>query len=448
MTHKLTEGGISRQLISLTVPLFIGNILQQLYHSADAIIIGRFAGDIEFAAIGVAGTVMNLFIFLIGGACGGIAIVMASLYGAGDMSGFRRESFISTVFGLGFAVALSAISVLLLSPVLNLISTPDVLVPYIKEYLLIILGGMPAIFIYNLCAAALRSIGDTRRAALFLAIAVALNVLLDLLLVGAFGFGMAGAAWATVISQLVSAALCIIYIKYRQPFLIFKREDARCDKALLRRTVKFASISALNQSSLYIGKLLVQGVVNGISIDTISGFTAASRIEAFSNSVGVSGGEALSVFVAQNMGAGRESRAREGFLRGLFMLAALGAVLSVAMYLPAVPLVGIFVGSGNPGPLADGAAYLRLISVFYVICMADCAFLGWNRGSGELDIFMAGTILQIVLRVSGSWLLAPALGIRAIALATGIGWSCLVVFKTVMYFIKRGMPKAEVRLKS
>jgi len=437
MARNLTKGSIVGQLLALSAPLLLGSILQQLYNAADTIIVERYAGETAFAAVGVAGTVMNLFIFLVSGGCTGVSIVMASLFGAEDRDALRRESFMAAAFGMGFAVLLSVASILLIRPVLRLISTPDLLMPYAKTYLVIVFAGIPATFLYNLCAASLRAIGNTARATLFLIVAVVLNVLLDLLFIGALKMGVAGAALATVLSQLASALLCLVYIIKKQAFLMFRKQDMRIDRALLGRTARFAAVSALNQSSLYIGKLLVQGAVNSVSLDAISGFTAGSRIEALTNAFGVCGGEALSVFVAQNLGARQGDRARKGFGRGMLLLMATGVVLSLVMFIPARPLVRLFISSDTAGAVAEGVAYVRDVSIFYVICFADCALLGWNRGSGELDIFMIGTIGQVVLRVSFSWILAPKLGLAGVAFATGIGWICLVIFKTIMYFVRK-----------
>ena len=437
MANNLTKGNIVHQLIALSAPLLLGSILQQLYNAADTIIVERFAGSTAFSAVGVAGTVMNLFIFLVSGGCTGISIVMASLFGGDDMEALRRESFMATVFGLCFAVLLGAVSILLINPVLRLIETPDVLMPDARTYLVIVFAGIPATFLYNLCAASLRAIGNTARATMFLVVAVVLNVLLDLLFLGVLKMGVAGAALATVISQLTAALLCVLYIAKRQSFLIFRKQDMKIDKTLLGRTARFSAVSAMNSSSLYIGKLLVQGAVNHVSLDAISGFTAGSRIEALTNSFGVCGGEALSVFVAQNLGANQGERARKGFGRGMLLLMGTGVILSLLMYIPARPLVKIFISSDTAQAVNEGVAYVRDIAIFYVVCFADCALLGWNRGSGELDIFMIGTIGQVILRVAFSWILAPKLGLAGVAFATGIGWICLSIFKIIMYFVRK-----------
>ena len=301
-TAALTRGSIPPQLVSLALPLIFGNILQQLYNTIDAMVIGRFAGETAFAAIGVAGTVMNLFLFLLSGCCTGISVLFAQQYGSRDLAGFRQEGFLASVFGGLFTLVLSLAALLLLRPLLTLMQTPEDVARLAADYLVVIFGGLLATFFYNLCAAALRSVGDTRSALLALLAAMAANLALDLLFVARLGMGIAGAAWATVLAQLLSVALCLLYL--------FRREDRRLDRGLLRRTVSYGAVSALHQSSLYIGKLLVQGAVNSMGTPMISAYTATTRIEGFANSFGDSGAQAVSVFTAQNTGAGEERRGR------------------------------------------------------------------------------------------------------------------------------------------
>ncbi len=217
-TAALTRGSIPPQLVSLAlplifgnIPLIFGNILQQLYNTIDAMVIGRFAGETAFAAIGVAGTVMNLFLFLLSGCCTGISVLFAQQYGSRDLAGFRQEGFLASVFGGLFTLVLSLAALLLLRPLLTLMQTPEDVARLAADYLVVIFGGLLATFFYNLCAAALRSVGDTRSALLALLAAMAANLALDLLFVARLGMGIAGAAWATVLAQLLSVALCLLY---------------------------------------------------------------------------------------------------------------------------------------------------------------------------------------------------------------------------------------------
>lgn len=434
-SKDLTRGPITKQLIVLAAPLLVGTILQQLYNAADTIIVQRFAGDLAFSAVGVAGTVMNLFIFLLSGACTGISVVIANLYGGKEQEKLRCEMFMSTVFGLAFSLLLSGLAFFLITPLLRLIHTPAELMADSASYLTVIFLGMPATWLYNLSAAALRSVGNTEKATAFLIVSVVLNIILDILFVGPMKMGVFGAALATVLAQLVSAVCTAAYIAKKQPFLLFGRRDMQIDKKLLRLTVSYASASALNKAALFIGKLLVQGVVNTCGLDAISGFTAGSRIESVANAFGLSAGDALSVFAAQNIGAGNGVRARLGFKKWIFVSCLMGFGMSLLMYIPARFTVSLFISEA--GGIEAGMAYLRTVALFYVICFADCIFVGWNRAAGETTVFLIGTAGQVGLRALFSWLLAPYCGVAGVGWATGIGWILLTIYKAAMYFVKK-----------
>ena len=239
-SYDLTSGSIPRHLLRLAAPLIMGNILQQLYNTVDAFILGRFAGELEFAAVGVAGSVMNLFLFMITGACTGISVIFAEFYGAGDRPAFRREHWLSLSFGILAMVVCSSLGFLLLPPMLRLIRTPEELTGLVTAYLTVILVSLPAAFLYNLYGALLRAIGRANAALLALAAAVSINVVLDYGFVARLQWGIAGAAWATAASQVISAAVCILYLRRSAPELLFRREDCRMDRALLHKTVPAA----------------------------------------------------------------------------------------------------------------------------------------------------------------------------------------------------------------
>ena len=433
MTKNLLEGKIQSQLIRLALPLLLGNILQQLYNAVDSIIIGRFVSSTAFAAVGVAGTVMNLFVFVISGVCVGVAILFAQLYGAQDLDGYRRETFLALSFGSGFTLALTVLALLGLPWILRLIQTPGEVAGEVSVYLRIIFGGFLATYWYNLCAAMLRSVGNTRTSLLFLAVSVIINTGLDILFVAVFSLGVAGAAAATVIAQLVSVICSAVYIRSKLPFAMFRRRDMTVDRALLAQTARFGLVSALHQSSLYIGKLLVQGAVNSMGTACISAFTAATRIEGFANSFGDSGAEALSVFVAQNTGAGQKERAKKGLFTGMRMMVILCLCVCAVMFFCAPQLVRFFIGTNGQEELVQGTFYLRMISCFYLFCFLGASFVGYFRGTGRVNLPVLGTTLHISIRVILSYLLIGRLRLGAVAIATGIGWIAVAGLHTLFF---------------
>lgn len=423
---QLTQGNIGRQLIALSVPLLAGNILQQLYNTIDAVIVGRFVGDTAFAAVGVAGSVMNLFLFLISGGCDGVGALLSQFYGADDGPSFRRDFYLSALFGAGVSVMLTALGLLVLSPLLTLLRTPENVAACAADYLRIIFLGFPAAFAYHLASGVLRAVGNTRAALCFLALSMGTNLILDLAFVPSMG--TAGAALATVLAQTLAAGLCAAYLRLRFPSLMFRREDMVLDLPLLKRTARFSSVTALHMCNLYIGKLLVQGTVNSLGEEAIVAFTAATRIEGFANSFGDSGAAAVAVFTGQNTGAGQTGRVREGFSRGERLLFGFGLFMSLVMLLGAEPCLRLVLPKRNTAALAPAMGYLRLVACFYVFNFLGSGQAGYFRGRGLVSIPVIGATGHISLRVVLSFLLAPLMGLPAVALATGLGWIGVVTF--------------------
>ncbi|NBI11190.1 MATE family efflux transporter [Colidextribacter sp. OB.20] len=436
---QLTQGNIGRQLIALSAPLLAGNILQQLYNTVDAVIVGRFVGGAAFGAVGVAGSVMNLFLFLISGGCDGVGALLSQFYGAGDGPSFRRDFFLSGVFGTGASLALTALGLLALNPLLALLHTPESVALYAAGYLEIIFLGFPAAFAYHLSSGVLRSVGSTRAALFFLALSMGVNLGLDLLLVPRLG--VEGAALATVLAQTLAAALCVNFLRLRLPELLFRREDMVLDLPLLRRTARFSFVTALHMCNLYIGKLLVQGTVNSLGEDAITAFTAATRIEGFANSFGDSGAAAAAIFIGQNTGAGEEARVRTGFRAGQRLLAGLGLFMSLAMLLGAEPCLRLVLPAGSPDAMVPALGYLRLVACFYLFNFLGSGQAGFFRGRGQVNLPVIGATGHIALRVVLSFLLAPGLGLPAVALATGLGWIGVVTFWS--FFTRKDMRALE-----
>ncbi|MCC0662701.1 MATE family efflux transporter [Clostridioides sp. ZZV15-6597] len=433
-TTNLTEGNIRNELLILMFPLLLGNILQQLYNTIDAIIVGRFVSQTAFAAVGVAGTIMNLFIFVLSGSCTGISIIFAHFYGAGDLSSFRKESFLATVFGIILTLGLSICAIFILSPLLNLIHTPQEVSSIAISYLNIIFCGLIATYFYNLLSAALRAVGNTKAALIILMFSMIINTVLDIVFVAVCDFGIQGAASATVLSQTLASILCFIYIRKNISFLLFGREDMKFEWKLLKLTISYSLISALHQSSLYIGKLLVQGAVNLMGTDMITAYTATTRIEGFANSFGDSGTEAISIFVAQNTGNENRKRAKQGFYTGLIILVCLGIGLSLIMYFFARTTIEFMTNNSNSRIMINGIEYMKTIAIFYVLCFIGSAFVGWYRGSGKVNIPVIGTILHISIRVIISYLFIQQFGLKTIAFATGIGWLSVVTFQYIIFY--------------
>lgn len=435
----LTSGSITPQLLQLCLPLLCANVLQQLYNIINSLVVTHYIGDNAFAALGVAESVMNLFIYVITGACMGASVLIAQFYGEENLPKLRQQLYVSAVLIGGCTLGAVILGQLFLPQLLGLIRTPAELMADVSAYLRVILVGMVFTFTYNYLAATLRAVGDTKAALYFLLISLGYNLGAAWLLVAVLGMGIIGTALATASAQLLSSLLCLLYIRRRRPFLSVGRGDMRMDKVLIHRTSSYAAVAALQQSSLYLGKLMIQSAVNGISLmdaAPISAFTAVTRIENFIQAFGISGCESIAIFVAQNKGAGKEKRALQGLAQGGAMVIGTGLAFSLLMRLAAGPLSAVFLKPGTQA-MALSVSYLQLISWFYFLSFVGHTFVGWYRGTGRMNITFWGTTAQIIVRVIGSYLLVAAMGLDAVALSTGLGWVVIVAFQLVVFFLER-----------
>ena len=404
---KLTAGPITAQLVRLCLPLLAANVLQQLYNIINSLVVTRYIGGDAFAALGVAESVMNLFIYVITGACMGASVLVARFFGEQNFARLRQQLFVSGVL-IGGATAAAV---------------------------LLILAGMLFTFAYNYLAATLRAIGDTRAALCFLLASLAYNLAAAWLLVARLELGIRGTALATASAQLLSALLCLVYIRKKLPFLRIQRDDMRMNGTLVRQTTSYAAVAALQQSSLYLGKLMIQSAVNGLGTAAISAFTATTRVENFSQAFGISGCESIAIFVAQNQGAKKYRRALSGFLRGSVMVVGIGFLFSLLLFFGGGQLVLPFL-DGEAESAALGASYLRLMGCFYFLSFMGHSYVGHYRGIGRMNITFWGTTLQIAVRVVLTYALAGAMGLDAVALATGLGWVAIVLFHSTVFLLE------------
>lgn len=425
----LTQGSIDRQLIRLALPLLAGNLIQQFYNTVDMMIVGKAAGDGAFSAIGVAGSVMNLFTHLLIGLSVGFSILYANAYGAEDYPWLRKSLFTTGVIGAGVTLALSGGGLLFLRPILTLIQTPAELQGDCARYLIGIFAGLLFTGLYNLLAALLRAIGRTSVTLYALAAAMVCNIGLDLLLVAGLQMGVTGAALATVLSQALSALLCGGYLLRRYPQLRLTHDDLVFQRRLFSQSAQYGSLSALQESSLYCGKLLIQSAINAMGAAAITAYTAASCIENLFLAFGDSGAAALSVFVAQNAGAHRPDRMREGMRRGLILLMLTSVALSLLLAVFRRPALSLLISAGNTAALQAASSYLGVMCLLYLLSFWANGFQGYFRGLGRISAAFCGTFFQITLRVLLTHLFPAGWGLLSVALATGLGWSAMIILQ-------------------
>lgn len=432
---SMTQGPIARLMIRFAFPVIIGNIFQQMYNAVASIIVGRFIGENAFAAVGVAGAIMNLAIFVIVGLCMGAMVLMSEMVGSQDFHTLKRELSSTIIAGAAFTLILSIGAIALTKSALLLIRTPTELIPETSSYLKIIFAGLIFTFLYNIYASAFYAIGDSNLPLIFLMISSVINVILTCLFIIVFEWGVEGAALATVAAQAISAGLCIGYVYLRVPLLALYRRDWILDYSLLGKTLRYCWISAMQQSCVHIGRLLVQGSVNSLGVSAIAAFNAVTRIDAFliAPSDGIS--NAIGTFVSQNYGAKQFARIKEGLYTGIRIGLFYSIAMGIVVFFFSDEVVGLFLQSANHETLRAGVAYMRPMAFFYSIGVIDNCFQGYFRGSGLIRFTLWGSLLQILIRVVASWVLAAKIGIVGVSIASGMGWG--IMFGFILYVYRR-----------
>ncbi len=438
----MTEGNISKKLVTYSIPLILGNLFQLTYNTLDSIIVGRFIGKEALAAVGATGPIANILILGISGICLGASVIMSEFFGAKDYKMLKKEMATTSVFGLFFSFILTLIGVLTAKPLLILFNTPDAILEMATTYLRIIYLGIPFTYFYNSIAAALKSVGDSKTPLKFLAFAATLNAVLDLIFIGGLGFGIVCSATTTVIAEAVSAILCILYVYKKIPILQLRYSEFRIDRALLKKTLGYGSVTALQQSCQPIGKLLIQGAVNQYGVDMIAAFNAVSRIDDFAFTPQQSVSHGIMTFVAQNRGAKKYDRILRGFRNGMMIEFVYWILICSLILLLKGSIMRLFVTDDVGVNIIElGTQYLGLMAFFYLLPAFTNGVQGFFRGMGNMNITLIATFIQTSLRVVFTYLLSPSMGINGIAYSCVVGWVAMLIFAAPYYLKYRNKYK-------
>lgn len=437
-TH-MTEGNIPKHLLAYSVPLVLGNLFQLTYNAIDSIIVGRFISTEALAAVGTASPVMNIIILGISGICIGASVLMSEFFGARDYGRLKREMATTAVFGFYFSLIIVLLGMLLTPLLLRALQVPEDILDMTALYLRIIFLGAPFTYFYNALSSALKSVGDAKTPLKFLAFSSILNALMDIVLIGYFRFGIVCSAATTVIAEAASALLCAFYIYRKIPMLHLEPEDFHIDRLLLKRTLQYGSITALQQSCQPVGKLLIQGAVNTMGIDAIASFNAVSRMDDYACLPEQSISNGITTFTAQNRGAGRHTRILQGFRTGLTLEFCYWILICAFTWFFRQPIMRLFVSDGNAAVVTLGSSYLGLMAFFYILPGFTNGFQGFFRGMGNMKMTLLGTLIQISLRVIFVYLLVPRIGLNGVAIACAVGWivMLLVEIPYSIYMIRR-----------
>ena len=437
MYRDLTHGSITKGLLLFALPMIAGNLLQQLYNIADTLIVGQALGRNALAAVGSAYTLMVFLTSIFLGLSMGAGALFSICLGRGDKKALRAA--VAHAFALIGAVTLVLnLSVYLLAdPILRFLQIPHELYSSMRDYLLIIFGGLAATFLYNFFACLLRAVGNSVVPLWFLGISALLNIGLDLLFVPVLHFGVAGAAAATVIAQYVSGDGLTLYTILRCRELLPRWEDLHFNGRILRELADLSLLTCAQQSAMNFGILLVQRLVDSFGPVIMAAFAAAVKIDSFAYLPVQDFGNAFSTFAAQNYGAGQTERLRQGFRTATAVSAAFSCAISAMVVLFARLLMRIFVQAGETEVLAAGVRYLRIEGAFYA--GIGCLFLlyGFYRAVQRPGMSVVLTVISLGTRVALAYALAGPVGEAGIWAAIPIGWFLADFVGYGYYFLRR-----------
>lgn len=436
--RALTRGAITPALLRFAVPMILGDLLQQMYNVADTLIVGQFVGADALAAVGSAYTLMTFLTSILLGLSMGSGVAVSISFGRGEHAQMRREIFLSFVLTGAAAVVLNIGAFVCIDPILALLQVPAEIWDLMRTYLLVIFTGIGGTFLYNYFACLLRAVGDSVRPLAFLGVSAVLNIVLDLAFVLGLGWGVAGAAWATILSQWLSGLGLCVYALATRPDMRVPRAEMRWNGRCAAHVFRLAFITGAQQSIMNFGILLVQGRVNSFGPAIMAAFAAAVKIDSFVYMPVQDFGNAFSTFVAQNYGAGRTERIRRGIRSAATAATAFCLVVTALVCAFAGPLMRIFVGAGEEEIVAIGVGYLRIEGAFY--CGIGWLFLlyGLYRAVKRPGMSVVLTAISLGTRVALAYLLSaiPAVGVAGIWAAVPIGW-LLADATGVGYYLRR-----------
>lgn len=442
MYNDLTEGKISKVLLLFALPMIAGNMLQQFYNIADTLIVGRVLGTDALAAVGSAYTLMTFLTSVFLGLSMGSGALFSIYRGQRDESRLRSSVLHAFVLIMAVTVLINAAVYIWLDEILTLLRVPHQVWAGMKEYLLVIFAGLIATSLYNFFSCLLRAVGNSSVPLVFLAVSALLNIGLDLLFMLGFSMGIAGAAFATVIAQYVSGIGIMIYVFRNCRDLLPQKDGLGYDGSILRSIINMSALTCLQQSVMNFGILMVQGLVNSFGPVVMAAFAAAVKIDTFAYLPVQDFGNAYSTFVAQNYGAGRNSRIRQGMKTAFVMSMIFSVVISLLVCIFAVPLMKIFVGGGETAVIEAGVRYLRIEGALY--CGIGCLFLlyGYYRAVKRPGMSLLLTVISLGFRVVLAYILSSFIGETGIWLAIPIGWMLADI--TGLIYMKRSVRQQEL----
>ncbi len=418
----MTSGSTMKLILGFAVPLLMGMLFQQVYSLVDTIIVGRFLGVSALAAVGATGSINFLIVGFCQGICNGFALPVAQRFGAKDYDGLRKYVGNSAVLSILFGGAITLITVIACRPILELMQTPSDIIDLSYNYIVVIFAGIPAIMLYNILSAYLRSLGDSVTPVIFLVISAGLNIGLDLLFIVTFKWGVFGAAFATVLSQAVSGILCLILIIKKFDILHLKRDDWKLDWDYTRYLLIMGLPMGLQYSITAIGSVILQSSVNTLGSTAVASMTAGSRISMFVMCPFDALGSTMATFGGQNVGAGRLDRLGRGLRSAVTLGAVYSALILVVLIFFGRDLILLFVNASEVTVITQAKQFLVTNAAFYLMLALVNIVRFLIQGMGFSGFAVFAGVFEMVARALVGLVFVPIFGFTAACFASPLAW--------------------------
>ena len=441
---NLTSGKPIKLILLFAIPLFIGQLFQLFYSLVDTRIVGATLGSDALAAVGATTTLSDLLMGLLNGFTNGFAIVIATFFGARDEENMKKAVGGTVLLGTGFSVVVSAVCLIFLSPILDFLNISEEILEQSEAYISIVLAGLLAATLYNVCAAILRALGDSFTPLMFLVIASLLNIVLDYSFILNFHMGVTGAALATVISQAVSALLCFLYMWKKYPVLRLGREDFRIPKEIYVKMISLGVSMGFMSSFVSMGTLALQTTINTFGNHIIVAHTGARKVSSiFMLPFGVFG-TTLATYCGQNLGAGKYSRLKTGIRDTVLVTFAWCVGVIIVAYTMSPALIRLITATNEPEIISTASFYLKVNTAFYFIPSVICLFRNSMQGFGDSKTPVFSSFLELACKVLVAFWLAPNIGYMGIIVAEPISWAVMVI-PLVVNMIRNPLLRMEDR---
>lgn len=423
-----------KALLIFAFPMIIGNLFQQFYTMVDSVVVGRFVSEHALAAVGASYSLTNVFISIAIGGGVGASVLTSRYFGSREYRKMKTSVTTAMLSFLVVSLILGGTGLFFGQEIMELLNTPENILEQATEYLNIYFLGLPFLFMYNILSAMFNALGRSKIPLYLLIFSSVFNIVLDVVFVREFHMGVAGVAWATLIAQGISAVVAFLLFVREMKQYQGEKGDTCFDKEEFSRMSRIALPSILQQSTVSIGMMLVQSVVNSFGAEMLAGFSAAMRIESICIVPMAAMGNVMSSFTAQNLGAGKQERVVKGYHTGYGIVFGFGMTLCVILEFFYQPLIGMFLGEeGTALAMSTGTDYLRFIGWFFTFIGLKMITDGVLRGAGDMKMFTVANLVNLSIRVIMAVTLAPVFGIAMVWYAVPVGWAANYVISFLEY---------------